>query len=91
MEIAPMPIKIEIELDAGSGSGPNWTVRSGNRYEDHLGPDEALWCVVRLMTGTGVGFLQTAEEHAAWEAKYGPKKPLEPWEKQLPPVQQEPQ
>jgi hypothetical protein len=65
------------------------TVRIGDRWADHLGSDEALWCVVEFLTGREAPrYLQTAEQHAAWEARYCPK-PLAAWQKQLAPVTSE--
>jgi hypothetical protein len=81
-ESQPDRIKIEIERDPENA----WAVRCGDRYEERLSADEALWCVVRLMTGSGVGYLQTAEQHAEWDARYKQPKPLEPWQRQLAPV-----
>jgi hypothetical protein len=70
--------RISIEKD-----DRGYTVRSGDRWEDHLDAGEALWCVVSIMTGKGTAFLQTKEQHDAWNAKYRVKPPLEPWQKQL--------
>jgi hypothetical protein len=61
-----------------------YTVRCGDRYEDQLGADEALWCVVLYLT-KGTPSLRTREEHENWEKRYGNKPPLEPWQKQLAP------
>ena len=62
-----------------------YTVRCGDRYEDKLGADEALWLVVRFLTGSKPG-LRSQEEHDDFNRRYGPKPPLEPWQKQLAPV-----
>jgi hypothetical protein len=59
-------VKIEISRD-----DKGWMVRSGDLYEHGLGSDEALWCVVSLMTGTGRGYLRSPFEHAVWDARYG--------------------
>jgi hypothetical protein len=48
-----------------------YKVESGLLSEDSLCPEEALWCVVSLLTGSGRGFLRTEFEHAMWDARYG--------------------
>ena len=65
-----------------------YTVRCGDRYEDKLGADEALWLVVRFLTGSKPG-LRSQEEHDDFHRRYGPKPPLEPWQKQLASAPQE--
>jgi hypothetical protein len=61
-------VQQKIEISRGESG---WTVQSGDLYEHKLGCDEALWCVVSLMTGTGRGYLRTAFEHAILDAQYG--------------------
>ena len=63
-----------------------YTVRCGDRYQDKLGPDEALWLVVRFLTGSKPDGLRTQEQHDDFHRRYGPKPPLEPWQKQIAPV-----
>ncbi len=63
-----------------------YTVRCRDRYEDKLGADEALWLVVRFLTGSKPDGLRTQDQHDDFNRRYGPKPPLEPWQKQLAPV-----
>ena len=75
-------MKIEIEK-----SDIGWKVIAGDRYEDGLDSGEALWCVANILvrpSGDTVPFLRTAEQHAAWDAKFAPKLPLKEWQKTLP-------
>lgn len=53
-----------------------YSVQCGILSEDRLCPEEALWCVVGLITGSGKGFLRTPIEHAIWNAKYNCPKNL---------------
>ena len=48
-----------------------YRVECGALFEDSLCPEEALWCVVGMLTGSGRGFLRTRFEHAIWDARYG--------------------
>ncbi len=64
-----------------------WRVTCADRWEDGLDSGEALWVVANLLIkpdGTAP-FLRTAEQHAAWEAKHGPTRPLEAWQRELGP------
>jgi len=45
-----------------------WTVREGDRYQDQLGSDEALWVIAVLLCGgerRGYTLLKTEAEHMA--------------------------
>lgn len=63
------PIKATIEWDEET----TWTVRCGDRYESHLDSGEVLWAIVHILKREPAPFLRTAEEHAKWNFKYGPK------------------
>ena len=71
-------------LTISSDKTYGYTVRCGDRYEDQLGADEALWIVVRFLTDSKP-CLRTKEQHDDFHRRYGPKPPLEPWQKQLTP------
>jgi hypothetical protein len=44
--------------------------RVGDRYQDFLTQDEALWVVATYLMGNStVGFLRTAAEHEAFEER----------------------
>lgn len=74
-----MPERLEL-----TKTNDGYIVSCDERYEDRLGAEEALWCVVRFLTGTSLpAYLRTQSEHDAWDARYNPK-PLEAWQKQLP-------
>lgn len=57
------------KLDGG------WKVTWGDKWEDHLGADEALGVVAVIIFGgeTVPRYLRNTEQHAAWDEKYGPK------------------
>lgn len=45
--------------------GGGYTVTQGDRYQDELTQDEALWCVVQFLMNGACGYLRTADEHEA--------------------------
>jgi hypothetical protein len=50
------------------GPTGDWKVTIGNRWEERLTSDEALWCAAQfLMNGGPPNYLKTAEQHAAWK------------------------
>lgn len=57
------------------GETGNWKVTVGDREGDHLGNDEALWCVAYFLMHQGEAFLYllTPQQRKAWEEKYGTK------------------
>jgi hypothetical protein len=65
-----------------------WLVRSGERWEDSLDTGEALYCVANLLLKGDGPYLRTQAQHDAWNDRYGPKKPLEDWQKQLAAVEE---
>lgn len=60
-------MKFTVEIDT---EDRHWIkVQCGDRYEDHLGKDEALYTVACLIIGADPPkWLRTAEEHKAHEA-----------------------
>ena len=53
-----------------------YRVQAAGLYEDRLCPEEALWCVVGILTGSGRGFLRAPFEHAIWDARFGDSQKL---------------
>jgi hypothetical protein len=78
-----MPLFEEISITKDEHG---WTVRCGDRYEHQLDTGEALYCVANLLLNGDGPYLRTQAQHDAWDAAYGPRKPLEDWQKQLTPV-----
>lgn len=61
-----------------------YTVRCGDRYQDMLGADEALYLMARIILTDGTVNLRSLDEHKAEHARnYGPASILEPWQKQV--------
>lgn len=62
-------IKRKFTVEEGDGGG--WKVTCGDRWEDHLGSDEALWTVVQLLISNGnPRYLHTDAEHREREARH---------------------
>lgn len=59
-----MPETPKIEITHNEQTG--WTVRQGDRYEDHMDKGEALYCVASLLLcPQTVPYLRTFEQHEA--------------------------
>lgn len=61
-----------------------YTVRCGDRYEEMLCADEALWLMARIIMTDGTVKLRSRDQHKAEHARiFGPASILEPWQKQI--------
>lgn len=72
------PLTYSLEL----GENGDYTVRCGDRYEQYLCADEALWLIARILMTDGDVRLRTKAQHDVEHARaYGPASILEPWQK----------
>lgn len=76
--LTPEPIRYTLEIHEHGYI----TVRCGDRYQDQLCSDEALWLIARILMTDGTVCLHTKAEHDAYLARWaGPASILEPWQK----------
>lgn len=76
-----------LSYDPHSGQHVFFGVRSGDRYEEDLCADEALWLVSRLLQNKNSEALRTREQHEALDRQLGLRLPvLADWQRLLPVV-----
>ncbi len=76
------PVYPELRYELERDYLGEWTIRLGDRYQDMLGEDEALYLIARILLTDGTVRLRTVEDHRRYHAAvFGPASILRPWQK----------
>lgn len=88
--IAESPTDLPTDVLTIKKDTKGWAIYAGDRWEEGLGSDEALWLLASFIVAnkSPLPYLQNVREHTEWEQRYCGR-PLEPWQKQLAPVETE--